>query len=483
MQIIEKLQRSRPEIVHVFDEIVKTLPDGTYLTAVKQTDKKSSSTASRSPPPASRPSCATSTSSQWLTQSGARGGGDRCQGQPAGSSFTLDRRGGSNAAGDDDARRPRRAQAPGCAKQPACAGSAPMNLIEELRSLDPRDPGRWPLPIRVGAVAVWLFVLTVIAAAFISSSGERAARSCSSTRTRSRSCARSSHQACQGREPRASTSSSSRTSSAPSAPCCASCPGKTEVPNLLVDISQTGLAAGLQEKLFQPGAGSEEGLLRRAAHQDPLTGSYHEFGEFVSGIAALPRIVTLHDIEIKPRQQGRPTTSCTLDLTAKTYRYLDEDEIAAAEADKKKDAARPKPATPATWKHHERRDLRDPRCDLLCIALACAGYAVSRPAPARDDDLQRFIEDTKKEPGGRVEPLPEVKPYETFNYADRTCARRSCRRAPVRGAGINGVRPDSKRNREFLEQFSLDTLKMVGTLNWAAASTAWCRPRTAWCIG
>jgi type IV pilus assembly protein PilP len=80
-----------------------------------------------------------------------------------------------------------------------------------------------------------------------------------------------------------------------------------------------------------------------------------------------------------------------------------------------------------------------------------------------DSELDRFIEATKKEPGGRVEPLPEVKPYEAFNYTDQNM------RSPFVPGGSGslsaGVRPDSKRNREFLEQFSLDTLKMVGTLN------------------
>jgi len=80
----------------------------------------------------------------------------------------------------------------------------------------------------------------------------------------------------------------------------------------------------------------------------------------------------------------------------------------------------------------------------------------------RDSDLDRFVETTKKEPGGRVEPLPEVKPYEAFNYADQD--KRSPF-VPGGSGGAQGVRPDSRRNREYLEQFSLDTLKMVGTLN------------------
>ena len=89
----------------------------------------------------------------------------------------------------------------------------------------------------------------------------------------------------------------------------------------------------------------------------------------------------------------------------------------------------------------------------------------------------RYIDATKKEPGGRVEPLPEVKPYEAFTYTDRTCARRSCPAA--RPMPAPDCAPTAQRNREFLEQYSLDTLKMVGTLSLGGQiTTAWCRPRT-----
>ncbi len=81
-----------------------------------------------------------------------------------------------------------------------------------------------------------------------------------------------------------------------------------------------------------------------------------------------------------------------------------------------------------------------------------------------DDELERFIDDTKKQPGGRVQPLPEVKPYEQFTYAAMSMRSPFQPSGPSGGAGSAGLRPDSKRNREFLEQFSLDTLKMVGTL-------------------
>ena len=114
------------------------------------------------------------------------------------------------------------------------------------------------------------------------------------------------------------------------------------MPNLLVDISQTGLAAGLEEKLFQPQGEQKRDFYAELPIKIRLSGSYHQFGEFVSGIAALPRIVTLHDIEIKP--EGKDAyDQLSLELTAKTYRYLDEGEIAAGEADKRKDTHHPRP--------------------------------------------------------------------------------------------------------------------------------------------
>jgi type IV pilus assembly protein PilO len=102
-------------------------------------------------------------------------------------------------------------------------------------------------------------------------------------------------------------------------------PGKTEVPNLLVDISQTGLAAGLQEKLFQPSSEQSKGFYAELPIRIRLVGTYHEFGSFVSGIAALPRIVTLHDIQIHPVDSKSGFDNLVMELTAKTYRYLDDE--------------------------------------------------------------------------------------------------------------------------------------------------------------
>ncbi|MDP9013078.1 MAG: pilus assembly protein PilP [Pseudomonadota bacterium] len=96
-------------------------------------------------------------------------------------------------------------------------------------------------------------------------------------------------------------------------------------------------------------------------------------------------------------------------------------------------------------------------------AAAVAGLLLAGCSGGQSD-LQKWIEDTKKKPGGRIQALPEVKPYETFVYGA------SAMRSPFQpqgpgalGGGAAGVRPSSRRNREFLEGFSLDTLKMVGT--------------------
>lgn len=98
-------------------------------------------------------------------------------------------------------------------------------------------------------------------------------------------------------------------------------PDKTEVAALLVDVSQTGLAAGLEFKLFKPTPEVKRDFYAELPIKIRVVGDYHEFGEFVSGLAALPRIVTVHDVKI-----SKPTGSAKLvmEATAKTYRYLEE---------------------------------------------------------------------------------------------------------------------------------------------------------------
>jgi type IV pilus assembly protein PilO len=209
-----------------------------------------------------------------------------------------------------------------------------VNILEELRSLDPQDPGRWPLPIRAGFVGLWFLALAGVLIYFVVWSNkqpdlERAQGEEHSLRDEFTN----KHAKAVNLEVyKGQLKDIERSFGA----LLRQLPGKTEVPNLLVDISQTGVAAGLEEKMFQPGPEQKKDFYAEQPFKLRLIGSYHEFGEFVSGIAALPRIVTLHDIEIKAvNPSGKDYDNLTLDLTAKTYRYLDEEELAASEGPKK----------------------------------------------------------------------------------------------------------------------------------------------------
>ena len=103
-------------------------------------------------------------------------------------------------------------------------------------------------------------------------------------------------------------------------------PKKTEISGLLNDISQTGLSSGVEFQLFKPLAERHIEFYAELPIQMRMTGTYHEFGNFVSEVAALPRIVTLHNIKISP---DNVSGLLVMEVTAKTYRYLDDDEISA----------------------------------------------------------------------------------------------------------------------------------------------------------
>lgn len=109
-------------------------------------------------------------------------------------------------------------------------------------------------------------------------------------------------------------------------------PSRNEMPDLIVDISQTALASGIQNELFQPGAEARKEFYAEKPIKLRMVGTYHQFGAFVSGVASLPRVVimTMHDIALTPRAGAQSVGPGTLVLegTIKTYRYLEEDESA-----------------------------------------------------------------------------------------------------------------------------------------------------------
>jgi len=201
-----------------------------------------------------------------------------------------------------------------------------MNFFEQLRSLDPRDVGRWPLPVRGFFVALAFVAVAGIGwYMFVWDDDRPVLQKAEQDELDLRAQFETKQQRAANLEAyKLQLGEMERSFGA----MLRQLPGKTEVPNLLVDISQTGLAAGLQEKLFQPGAEKSNGFYAELPIHIRLVGSYHEFGSFVSGIAALPRIVTLHDISITPvdsSKSGSGYDNLTMDVTAKTYRYIEDE--------------------------------------------------------------------------------------------------------------------------------------------------------------
>ena len=200
-----------------------------------------------------------------------------------------------------------------------------MNFLEELRTLDPRDPGRWPLAVRGFFVALIFAVCTGFAWYLLVWNQDRPVlQKAEADELDLRSQFESKQQRAANLEAyKTQLGEMERSFGA----MLRQLPGKTEVPNLLVDISQTGLSAGLQEKLFQPGGEKSNGFYAELPIKIKLVGSYHQFGAFVSGIAALPRIVTLHDIQITPANEKEKGgyDNLIMDVTAKTYRYIEDE--------------------------------------------------------------------------------------------------------------------------------------------------------------
>ena len=197
-----------------------------------------------------------------------------------------------------------------------------MNLVEELQSLDANDVGRWPLVFRVGVIAI-VFVLVVGAGIYYTIIEDKAP-----ALERVRQEEQTLRDVFENKQRKAANFDAYKTQLAQMEQSFGTMlrqlPGETEIPSLIVDISQTGLAAGLQEKLFVPQAEVPRDFYAEKPITISLSGGYHEIANFVSGIAALPRIVTLHDINISPEDPAEYDV-LTLAVTAKTYRYIEEE--------------------------------------------------------------------------------------------------------------------------------------------------------------
>lgn len=197
-----------------------------------------------------------------------------------------------------------------------------MNIVEELQSLDINDVGRWPLLFR-GAVIAIVFVAVVAGGIYftiIEDKRPELQRAMDDEVQLRLTFENKQHKAANYDKYKAQLAQMEQSFGT----MLRQLPGETEIPSLIVDISQTGLAAGLQEKLFVPRAEIPRDFYAEKPINIRLSGGYHEIGNFVSGIAALPRIVTLHNITITPEQAGEFDV-LSMEVTAQTYRYLEDE--------------------------------------------------------------------------------------------------------------------------------------------------------------
>ena len=197
-----------------------------------------------------------------------------------------------------------------------------MNLVEELQSLDANDVGRWPLPFRVAVIVIVFILVTGLGIywTIVKDKAPLLERAQAEEQELRRTFENKQRKAANYDAYKAQLAQIEQSFGT----MLRQLPGETEIPSLIVDISQTGLAAGLQEKLFVPQGEIRRDFYAEKPIQIRLTGGYHEIGNFVSGIAALPRIVTLHNINITPADKNS-FDNLSMEVTAKTYRYLDEE--------------------------------------------------------------------------------------------------------------------------------------------------------------
>jgi len=197
-----------------------------------------------------------------------------------------------------------------------------MNLVEELQSLDVNDVGRWPFVFRAAVIALVFVVVLGLGVywTIVEDKYPQLQRVQEDEQTLRVTFENKQRKAANYDAYKAQLTQMEQSFGT----MLRQLPGETEIPSLIVDISQTGLAAGLSEKLFQPQAEIPRDFYAEKPITISLAGGYHEIANFVSGIAALPRIVTLHDINIMP-DDPNDYDELTLEVTAKTYRYLEEE--------------------------------------------------------------------------------------------------------------------------------------------------------------
>lgn len=194
------------------------------------------------------------------------------------------------------------------------------NLLEQIKNLDQNNPGLWPIPFQLGLCVIvlcgllfggWKLDLSKQREQLASQEAKEVEHKATFERKQKRAANLQALKE-QMEEMKQSFGDMLR-----------QLPNKTEVAGLIVDVSQTGLAAGLEFDLFQPQPEQPSEFYAQLPINIVVRGSYHQFGEFVSGLAQLPRIVTAHNIVI---QKEQASDMLTMSAIARTYRAIEETE-------------------------------------------------------------------------------------------------------------------------------------------------------------
>lgn len=208
------------------------------------------------------------------------------------------------------------------------------NFLEELKRLNPKDPGSWPWPVKLMALAALLVAIIVAGAVFdwndqwdgLQAAQREESKLKEAFLAKKKEAINLDIYKQQLKDIELSFGALLK-----------QLPNRAEMDALIVDINQAGLGRGLQFDLFKPAP--KENMSEFYAELPislRVTGGYHDMGAFASDIAQLPRVVTLNDIKLSPGKEG-----LVMDAVAKTYRYLDEEEIAKQKPAPKKPAEKP----------------------------------------------------------------------------------------------------------------------------------------------
>ncbi|MBI5450186.1 MAG: type 4a pilus biogenesis protein PilO [Gammaproteobacteria bacterium] len=200
--------------------------------------------------------------------------------------------------------------------------------LEQIKELDLKDVSRWPTPVK--GAAVLILSAGVLGAGFWFDTREQLARLEQSKQQEQ--VLKEEFSSKQNKAANLESYKKQMTEMESSfGTMLRQLPSETEVAGLLSDISQTGLSNGLEFELFKPEAEAPAEFYSELPIKIKVVGTYHELGNFVSDVAALPRIVTLHNFTIKLGDvKGKGKDPLTMDAIAKTYRYLDESSKGAA---------------------------------------------------------------------------------------------------------------------------------------------------------